>query len=293
MLSSEDLALGVKGLWTKRPRPKGQRKESAFRALPLHNYVNRWVFLNVTVNDLTRFSSDYEPRRLSQHPSPNLQNHLILSHPQASTYHPLHSFPDTDAYLFDYFIRGIGPSCSLSTSHNPYISLVIPLCFGSETLRNALLAVAANQICLLGRPQFRQEACHYKDKALQGLRREIYTSLPDEGTVATVLMLCFQDISDGCSPSWMAHLRGGLKLMDYKDTHSSPSLWGFFRMYFVAHDIMSRTAFEDCEDKDENVQLWSEGDDLEEIDVLMGCFRGLMTLIHRVSALASSSGNQP
>ena len=133
---------------------------------------------------------DFKPIRASE---PSIQLELAPS-PMPFTYHPFHTFPDTDSYLLDYFLRGISPSCSLSTSHNPYISLVIPLCFTSQTLRNALLAVAANQLCLLGRPQLRQEACHYKDKALQGLQRELSTSLQDEGAVAAVVMLCFQDV---------------------------------------------------------------------------------------------------
>lgn len=37
-------------------------------------------------------------------------------------------------------------------------------------------------------------------------------------------------------------------------------------MYFVAHDIMSRTAFDDGQD--ESFQLWSDGDDLEEVCIL-------------------------
>jgi hypothetical protein len=39
-------------------------------------------------------------------------------------------------------------------------------------------------------------------------------------------------------------------------------------MYFVAHDIMSRTASDDWGDKwhgDDSAQLWSDQDDLEEV----------------------------
>lgn len=64
----------------------------------------------------------------------------------------------------------------------------------------------------------------------------------------------------------MTHLRGGLKLIDCNTSRNSPSLWNFFRMYFVAHDIMSRTAFDDGQD--ESFQLWSDGDDLEEVYIL-------------------------
>ncbi|KAL4995523.1 fungal-specific transcription factor domain-containing protein [Aspergillus recurvatus] len=280
------LSFGREGIWTKRPsRTQKQKQNKApFEAVPLRPYTNRWIFLNVTTNDL--YPNSTECQTLS---SDGLE--LPTLSPVPSAYHPLHKFPETDSYLLDYFIRGISPSCSLSASHNPYVSLVIPLCFVSSTLRHALLAVAANQLCLLGRSQFRQTACHHKDKALQGVRRELCTSLQDEGTVATVLMLCFQDISDGCSPSWMTHLRGGLQLLEYNGRPRSSSLWSFFRMYFVAHDIMSRTASDDWDSechRDDSIQLWSDKDDLEEIDVLMGCSRGLMTLIHKTSILAAT-----
>ncbi|KAJ5806850.1 hypothetical protein N7474_010442 [Penicillium riverlandense] len=58
-------------------------------------------------------------------------------------------------------------------------------------------------------------------------------------------------------------------------------------MYFVAHDIMTRTTSESWFE-DEISQLWSESDNLEEIDTLMGCSRGLMTLINKISVHAST-----
>ncbi|KAL4948856.1 fungal-specific transcription factor domain-containing protein [Aspergillus filifer] len=284
------LAFGREGLWTKRPSSKTQ-KSAVFRPIPLNPYINRWIFLDVAIDDFQgrqqATEAGLESDNLSEHKFLPTTSFLIPSY----LIHPLHAFPESDAYLLDYFIQGISPSCSLSPSHNPYISLVIPLSFSSNTLRSALLAVAANQLCLLGRPELRQEACYYKDKALQGLRRQIAVKSHDEETVATVLMLCFQDISDGCAPSWLTHLRGGMQLLDCDGSiyRASPSLWGFFRMYFVAHDIMSRTATDAWDDDiDHSSQLWAEGDDLDEIDVLMGCSRSLMTLIHRISTLASA-----
>ncbi|KAL4924076.1 transcription factor domain-containing protein [Aspergillus undulatus] len=276
---------GREGVWSKRPTPKDKsRKRAAFQPVSLRTYINRWIFLNVTIDDFR------QKRTVSEI---GFTSASLLDPPVSpSIYHPLHAFPETDSFLLDYFIRGISPSCSLSPWHNPYVSLVIPLSFNSDTLRNALLAVAANQLCLLGRPELRQEACHYKDKVPQGLRHQISNKLQDEGTIATVLMLCFQDISDGCSPSWLTHLRGGMQLMDYESFRhrSSPGLWVFFRMYFVAHDIMSRTASDEWRDKG-GVPLWADDDYLEEIDVLMGCSRGLLNLIERVSVVASAKAN--
>lgn len=44
-------------------------------------------------------------------------------------------------------------------------------------------------------------------------------------------------------------------------------------MYFVAHDIMGRTASEDCVE-DEMALNWSEHDDLEEVCFLLRSVRG-------------------
>jgi hypothetical protein len=268
------------GVWTKQSNSnsKQRRSNSEFRPIPLDSYFSRWEFLNVTFDDLAA-SNEVDTPHCS--PQSSDAGHLLQLSPAFSFYHPLHIFSDSDSYLLDYFIRGISPSCSLSESHNPYISLVIPLSFVSNTLRNALLAVAANQLRLLGSVQSAHEACHYKQIALQSLRHEISTGTQDEGTVAAVLMLCFQDvkapspplylalsntkqISDGCSASWMTHLRGGLQLLDCNARQRSPDLWNFFRMYFIAHDIMARTV-SDHWDGDDNLQLWLGSEDLGEV----------------------------
>lgn len=61
--------------------------------------------------------------------------------------HLLHSSnPDIESNLLSYFVERIGPSCSLSSSHNPYLRFLIPMCFPYPTLKSALLAVAANQL---------------------------------------------------------------------------------------------------------------------------------------------------
>lgn len=166
--------------------------EAIFQGVPLTQYNNRWVFLNLTKDDFQDTDSLSRTR-------PSLQpchtmDHSTNSSIPTSIYHPLHSFPDTESYLLDYFIRGISPSCSLSELHNPYISLVVPLCFVSITLRHALLAVAANQLCLLGEDQFTEQVCRYKHMALQGLQQEISAGVHDDGTVASILMLCFHDV---------------------------------------------------------------------------------------------------
>lgn len=50
------------------------------------------------------------------------------------------------------------------------------------------------------------------------------------------------------------------------------SLKRFFNMYFVAHDIMSRTGRARCEgqwDKDVPSHIWLENDNLDEVIILL------------------------
>ncbi len=65
----------------------------------------------------------------------------------------------------------------------------------------------------------------------------------------------------------MAHLRGGLQLINLlssKDTENY-QFKKFFVMYFVAHDIMGRTASEDPRLAESGGHEWLEDDDLEEV----------------------------
>lgn len=182
-------------MWSKRPGATVQNRitKGKFQGVSLTQYNNRWVFLNLNEHHFQ--NTDRMPRtRPSPRPRHRSMNLSINPSISTSIYHPLHSFLDKESYLLDYFIRGIGPSCSLSEMHNPYISLVVPLCFISVTLRHTLLAVAANQLCLVGKDQFTEQACDYKHIALQGLRKEISAGVHDDGTVASILMLCFHEV---------------------------------------------------------------------------------------------------
>lgn len=169
-------------------------REVVFQGNSLAQYRNRWVFLNLYEND---FQGPDDPPPTS-HPPQQLHKEIDLSInlsiPDPIRYHPLHSFSITESYLLDYFIRGISPGCSLSDLHNPYVSLVVPLCFVSVTLRHTLLAVAASRLCSPGNGKYMKQACHHKHIALTGLRHEISTGQYDDGTIASILMLCFHDV---------------------------------------------------------------------------------------------------
>ncbi|RDK40323.1 MFS general substrate transporter [Aspergillus phoenicis ATCC 13157] len=251
-----------------------------FYGIPLDAYMGRWIFLNSTSSDFMESSSD----------SGEMDTDGIEPDLLSALGHPLAAYSHLESYLIDYFIHGIGPSCSLSPIENPYITLLTPLALSHKTLRDALISAAGNQLRLLGDNRFTKEALIYKNRALKGLQQEIELGSISDGAIATVLMLCFHDISDECAPSWVTHLQGGLDLLyqfPCKPT-ANYSLRRFFNMYFVAHAIMSRTATPQfCHGN--GMFSWSENDDLDEIDTIMGCSRRLMLLINDISELPEAA----
>ncbi|KGM91880.1 anaphase promoting complex subunit 1 [Paracoccidioides brasiliensis Pb18] len=277
---------GREGIWSKRSSkaksPTKTELGSEFKPVPINQYVGRWLFLNTTYCDFGDGNGkEIDTSAVMQLAVSQSTNGLGHPSPHQPLHHPLAHYSPVERLLLDYFIRGIAPFCSLSPGFNPYLSLVASLALNyqqpHEPLRNILLAIAANQLQLIGDRRFEREAYMYKQKALNGLQSEINDKTPSAGAVAT--------ITDGCTPSWMTHLRGGLQLMSLLPQPAC-ELKRFFVMYFVAHDIMGRTGVEDPSTVEQVDHSWLEDDDLEEIDILMGCSRGLMTLISKISTCA-------
>ncbi|KAH8688756.1 fungal-specific transcription factor domain-containing protein [Talaromyces proteolyticus] len=302
------IQFGREGTWSKRcgriKKPPVLELDEDFTGVPLEQYIGRWIWLNTTYDDFTGdldnsdtdealFQIDQNTTRRALY----MQGNRYLRSPYLeprSFGGPFSQCTYEEGNLLDYFIRGIGPNCSLSRSNNPYMSL-IPL-LSHTTFKNTLLAVSANQLYLLGDKSCSQEAFMYKDKALKGLQREIKSPTLHFATVASVLMMCFHDISDGCASSWLFHLRVGMQMTPQLPSYSAQteSLKRFFNMYFVGHDIMSRTGRIHCDDEwDEDIPThnWLETDDLDEVDTTVGSSRRLMSLISNISSLTRKRAN--
>ncbi|KAN0099341.1 Fungal specific transcription factor domain containing protein [Hyaloscypha variabilis] len=320
--AQRNISLGREGKWSKKSKMKISKSEPGGRYQPidLRPYMGMWVFLNASKENFElhrRHDLGDEKTAVGEREDENppaLRNEtleMVISQPDGIlpineilslegspmmsrfSFDTFSAFSSIEGNLFSYFVNSIGPSCSLSPSQNPYLAYLTPMSFQFPALRDALIAASANQLRLLNDKRFEREALSYKNKAIRAVQRAIDAEEIDVGIVATVLMLCFYDISDGCNRSWVAHLRGGISLLDklsgytttYRGSNTEDSLHAFLRMYFVAHEIMSRTACE--EDIAGQVYEWAEHEALDEIDVLMGCSRELMTLIRRTSILAS------
>ncbi|KAL6241388.1 hypothetical protein RBB50_011652 [Rhinocladiella similis] len=187
--------------------------------------------------------------------------------------------------LLSYYIHVLSPQCSLSETDNPYLNVLLPVAYEFEPLRSALLAAAANHLRLHDDLRFERQALELKTAAIKGLRNHLRTNDMDWQSLATTLMFCFYDISDGCAPSWITHLKMGLQMLTYLTTRTSvdDSLKAFCEIYFVAHEVMGGTAWTGWSNSDGDSFALARS---EEIDPLMGCSRELISIVGQISSLA-------
>ncbi|KPM40823.1 hypothetical protein AK830_g5684 [Neonectria ditissima] len=216
--------------------------------------------------------------------------------------------PDGDPlelHLFDFYITTLCPNLSNSRTENPYLEFIAPLSLTSAPLYHSVLSWSAHELSFRnpGERSYRQISAHHKVRALRGLRQEIESSQSSAAStssnslasvLATMIVLSCQEIVEACSSTWIAHLKAARMLCSilWPKGHDVPdSFRRFCIMWFVSHEIMSRTAwiqetlFEPSE--------WFAGDDETEIDVMIGCSRGLIQQLSETSTLITDMRNQP
>ncbi|KAF1851625.1 uncharacterized protein K460DRAFT_38669 [Cucurbitaria berberidis CBS 394.84] len=281
------ICLGREGAWSKKGKPKAHKPDAQQRAsrpyfIPT---TKKPIFLNTTYR---HFGSQSEDEQDEQDGQDEEHHPYTIPSPTPALSH-FGALPTTEAYLLDYFISGICPNCSLSATHNPYLRYITPMTFVYPPLHNAVLSIAATERQLLNDRRFEKQAWWYKSQALKGLQATIASGFITWPFIATILMLCFGDIADGCNEAWRTHLRGGLALINQISAECTETqmLRKFCLMYFVAHDIMGHTAGNSTPES--TSYAWLEDDIMEEIDPLMGCSRGLLDIIDQISAISSNA----
>lgn len=266
--------------------PAGRRDIGQLVEQPLANRISEYEFCNTTTAD---FHSIYwhSPSSLGIDDEDDSDvEEVVRATGKACIPVPPHSpYLGSDAFLLDYYISELSPKCSLSRTNNPYLYTLLPVAFEFEPLRNALLAAAANELRLQRHGEFEKLALKLRDAAIRGLRAHLQTAEMDWRGLAVMLMFCFYDISDGCAPSWITHHKMAMKMLDRLRTNSrtDTNLKALCEIYFVAHEVMGQTAWEDPSPARD--LLWIPHDP-QEIDVLTGCSRQLLSIIHRISLLA-------
>jgi len=164
----------------------------------------QYVFQNLTVDDFASGDSDTSAHIQTQEAAssnafPDLVDEVdeeIVRTPETIQYAmTAHGFDGVDSHLLNYFVHELGPKCSLSSTNNPYIHVLIPIAMEFQPLRDALLAVSANSLRLQDDTRYESYALKYKSSALRGLRRTLEANIIDWRGLATTLMFCFYDVS--------------------------------------------------------------------------------------------------
>lgn len=203
------------------------------------------------------------------------------------------AYDTQDMRIFDYYLHGLCPQLSNSSTENPYLEFLAPLSMDSQPLYHSILSWSAHEMTLRDPLQYRYQelSVKHKVKALGCLRSELELSQnspnPSASTLtsvlATMIILSCQEIAESCSSGWISHLKAARVLCSLlwpRELQSTDRFRKFCVMWLVSHEMMSRTAW--VEDTLFEPSEWFAGDDESEIDVMIGCSRGL---VHQVSEI--------
>lgn len=254
--------------------------------------------------------------------------------------------------LLSYFIENICPTCvcyselkkssfeinpiyfiddSIPESQsdmNPYLYLIVPLAFKHEIVMDAVIATSAYQLYLSDKdPSFKLLSDAYADKAVKKLpdlirEKQCQHSSDWDEVLATVLMLCFREISANSDSrlTWMMYLSYAKYFVkEINSLNVSSALGTFFARYFITHEVIGQTVL--LEDEEFNIQnnnsnvvsvylnlVGNKKDDFMKyilqdnvngdlhlrtlkdrdtvINVVFGCCPYLICLTHQISSLA-------
>lgn len=183
--------------------------------------------------------------------------------------------------LISYFIDKICPTCvcystlkkasveinpiyfideSISKIHsdlNPYLYLIVPLAFKHEIVMDAVMATSSYHLYLSGVDKsFENISDFYSNKSIKQLsdlirEKQCLRSLYWDDVLATVLMLCFKEISANSDSRniWMIYLNYAKYLVKVVNSLNITSpLSKFFARYFITHEVMGHTALLDIEE---------------------------------------------
>ncbi|RAO73610.1 uncharacterized protein BHQ10_009622 [Talaromyces amestolkiae] len=343
---SKGVCHGRAGVWSKSGRRKGNTQlEGQFSGqrkglVTTRPSSSRGVFLNTTMNDVKLYfeyagmaeeaDTDDKYDTHDMLPNENRQPSLSLPVLSATTLGHMRTF-DYDSALLSYYEAVVCSSSTLldDAKNNPYRHLILPMAMQSEGLYHATLAVSA-QILRIAEPRFQFAALDHGHRALRCLisslqrgqsspqhtsQKQMSHAEIDE-VLGLALMLCWFEITDGCRPSWVTHLKGIHTLINqYQDVFIKSSrnsdVNRFFSRYFSFHLVLARTAFRVEDDitfmrtaSSTNTESTSSQDspsiskltdflslampleDLDQIDSYMGFSNSLLLLINEVADLA-------
>lgn len=232
-------------------------------------------------------------------------------------------------FLLEFYDKSIASVLTASDSPaNPYRMHIMPLAMRSEGLRNAIAALATNNIRMRGGIEGRRlshvhdlrllpdhafsqmtpqelremhgepsnEEKHYKTRSIALLNQNLADPLgaQDDAVLATLLILCLFHVCDSGFTKFRTQLAGVQKLLSMRDRSVQSSFIGWIEFFFTWFDVLTSA----INDRETEVQ----GDSLDMMNLtanlgasehLSGCEGRLFKLIARLGRLNLLSQNRP
>ncbi|KAF3023008.1 hypothetical protein E8E14_011109 [Neopestalotiopsis sp. 37M] len=278
---------------------------------------------SATTNDAFRGETDCsispKPRRVDQFvplPTGDVKEPSHLSRFTAQYDYTLYGsstymqMSTIEGQLWSYFDQRMTPQCVLTPNCNPYRNVILRLAASSQrgSLFHCVLAVAANQLHSIGLHQYQQFMWLHRAEALRQLRGKVNSAataaseLNDSGDTtaiaqitASTLMLCFFEILQDCSQSWIVHTTFAQTYLSRSYNRSSMSadyeqFHRFCMTYIHSHNILAATAGTEVVDPDAVDRFCASADDATVL-ALAGCSTKLLATISEINCLSTAQVN--
>ncbi|KAF2447095.1 hypothetical protein P171DRAFT_471485 [Karstenula rhodostoma CBS 690.94] len=232
-------------------------------------------------------------------------------------------------YLLDYYdkfisqvlVAGDGPT-------NPYRMHVMPLAMRSEGLRNAIAALATNNLRMRGGIEGRRlsyaqdyrmlpehafsqmttwelremhgepsdEEKHYKAQSITHLNQKLVDpqGAQDDSVLATLLILCLFHVCDSGFTKFRTQLAGVQKLLSMRDRTVRSDFIDWIEFFFTWFDVLTSAVNDrEMEVQGESLDMMNLTANLGAAEHLSGCEGRLFKLIARLGRLNLLSQNRP
>ncbi|KAM6527588.1 hypothetical protein FALCPG4_008644 [Fusarium falciforme] len=179
---------------------------------------------------------------------------------------------------------------------NPFQQLVLPLCYSSTTVQNAMYALSSAHLEHRGSGRNEEKSVYFHNQAIQGLARliEMGDKADREELLAAIMLLVyFELLQRGRSSIVDGHLKGAMIIMsqnDQKPTSTSAFLERAFRFYDVIAALSFGRAPITTAPAAGCLNPVSPIDPLDvsstnKVDTLLGLSTTLWPILHRLSNL--------
>lgn len=129
----------------------------------------------------------------------------------------------TERHLLNHFLQVVSRGLVVVNDDvNPFLVEILPMAIENLSVRHALLALSARQICRVY-TVFEDTRVSQQTLALHHLKLELQKTVTTEHALASTLLMCLCEICQGNSRKWILYLYGAKALIESRTGRGSTS----------------------------------------------------------------------